>query len=183
MCSCSIRTPNLQDVLDLVLKKCSYELEGTLPKKHQFEKKYSIVVKNCLTICRDNSSRMSSACVDTSGALPEPVSRIVIETQSKVKGIFSTPVPIKGSSLWVEAISPTTSTMMSVTTPRGILSNADVLPSQGDIGGKPSSSFLGWEDSLGPDFMPTIATSSLILRTSAPVGWVSSSCRIYKQAT
>ena len=47
---------------------------------------YFIVMKNFLTIWRDNSFRVSIAGVSIERVLPDPVSTITTETLSKVKG-------------------------------------------------------------------------------------------------
>jgi len=60
---------------------------------------YFIVVKNCLTIWRGNSFRMSIAGVDTGKVLPDPVCTIAMETRSEVEGMSTTPVFERGSSV------------------------------------------------------------------------------------
>ena len=101
MCSRSIRTLSLSDILDLVLEEVVCELERTSPRKHQF----NVILhrdEELLEHLRDYSSRMPIASVGTGRVLLDPVSMIAIETLSKVKGGTLVPPKTAGAG-WVKS--------------------------------------------------------------------------------
>ena len=63
---------------------------------------YFIVVKNFSTIGRVSSSRMSIVGVGTRGTLLDPISTMVIEVLSKIKGCAVVPPRSTGAS-WVKS--------------------------------------------------------------------------------
>jgi len=71
-----IRTPNLVDILDLVLKEYTCELEETSPGRYQF----SAILhrgEELLDHLEGQFFSMSIAGVGARGALPDPISTIV----------------------------------------------------------------------------------------------------------